>query len=954
MAASDIQDGRLVELYHRYVGEPDSKRDVYGYWLFLMGTVAGILGFVIYEVGVVMGGQNWALRRVAIVLAASGGVFGLLGIVTLLPVRRRAMQASIVGAAVALLSLPVFWQVYPGSWNVSSGTDYAPIIIAIYSLGVGVVAGVAVLVPIVTGEKGLLVEPELGIDSDASPVLLGEETEDAFFAVYEHPTNDWGWRIIQRDAVGESADLAPSDTDARLAIDDVRETIGDAGMLEITTAAFRLYKTEAGGWRWSLVRDDGSVLARSDEPAATRDEAESTVTFLKEAIPGASVIEIRSAAFDVSEDERGEWHWRLLDDQRQPLATDPDGYDDEATAQRATDRFVEGVDGTRILAFEVGIELLPGDAGWHWRVVDRQDRALVTSEAAYETRRSAEEAASDAADRVGDATIVERGTPGFECYGVGEGYRWRLRDDADDLIAHSPGAVERSETNRQLAERTREVVGSAETVEVAGADYEVYPVDEPASAEGASDGQAADDDAAGRAWNWRLVSADRRLLADSTETFADSGLAEEAAGRVREQALAAELIEFEQAAFQQYESGGEWRWRLIDEDGQVMADSGEEYGSREEVMDGMTTLKENAPDAEVLEIDTAAFEIYKTDAGEYAWRLIDEAGKLIAEGADTHPSRAAARDAVEFLTEHLDDARVRGMDTAIFQCSTDAEADVWDWWLVDTDGTILAEAGERYPTRDDATAAIANVKEAGDSAEIDEIGALTVQLRNGSGWHWRLIDRDREPVATGDRTYEDRGAALTDAHAIIDGADEAPVFELGDGVVWIDKTEDGWGWRLLDDDRETVAEAAERYDTRHAAVEAVETVQSRAPDAGTLEFETLAFELHRDEADGWAWRLLDERERVRAVSAADYEIRDDVQTAIDETKEIVGDSSILEIDEAAFEFHERGGGWIWRLVDENGRSLAESVEPHPSRQVAREEMLRVKEHGPNGETVVTW
>jgi uncharacterized protein YegP (UPF0339 family) len=942
MAASDIQDGRLVELYHRYVGEPDSKRDVYGYWLFLLGTVAGILGFLIYEVGVVMGGQNWALRRIAIVLAATGGVFGLLGIVTLLPVRRRAMQLSLVGSAVALLTMPVFWQVYPGSWNVSQGTDYAPIVIAVYSLGVGVVAGVAVLVPIVTGEKGLLVEPELGIDSDASPVLLGEEKQDAFFAVFEHPSNDWSWRIIERDALGEAADLAPSDTDARLAIDDVRETIGDAGLLEITTAAFRLYETDEGGWRWSLVRDDGSVLARSDEAAETRDEAESTVTFLKEAIPDANVIQIRSAAFDVSEDERGDWHWRLLDDRRQPLATDPDGYDDEAAAETATEEFVQGIDGTRILAFDVGVELVPGDGGWHWRIVDRDDRALVTSEAAYETRRSAEEAATDAAERVGDATVIDADEPGYELYAVGDGHRWRLRDDADDLIARSHETEVAAGAIQERAERTRDVVGDAETVEVSGADYEVYPQ------------RGTGPDGEGTTWHWRLVSADRRLLADSTETFEDNETAEEAADRVREQALAADLIEFEQAAFQQYESDGEWRWRLIDEDGQVMADSGEEYGSREEVMDGMTTLKENAPDAEVLEIDTAAFEIYRTDAGEYAWRLIDETGQLIAEGAETHPSRASARDAVDFLLEHLDDARVRSMDGAIFQLSTDEEADVWDWWLVDAAGKILAEGVERYPTRDDAIASISDVQEAGDGAEIDQIGALTVQLRNGGGWHWRLIDRDREPVAAGDRTYDDRGAALNDARAVVEGAAEAPVFELGDGVVWVDETDAGWRWRLLDADREPIAVSVERYESRHAAVEAVETVQSRAPDAETLEFETLAFELHRDEEDGWAWRLLDDRERVRAVSAAHYEVRDDVQTAIDESKDVVGQASILEIDEAAFEFHERGGGWIWRLVDENGRSMAESVEPHPSRQDAREEMLSVKEHGPEGETVVTW
>jgi len=935
MAASDIEGGRLVELYHRYVGEPDSKRDVYGYWLFLLGTVAGILGFLIYEAGVLLAGPNWGLRRIAITLAAAGGVSGLLGIVILLPVRRNAMKAALVGTAIALLSLPVFWAVYPGSWNVTQGTDWAPVIIAVYSLGAGTVAAVAVLVPVVTGEKGLLVEPELGIDSDEPPILLGEATEDAFFAVFEHPSNDWAWRLIQREAVGDTAELAPSDTDARLAVQEMRETIGAAGLLEITTAAFRLYRTEDGDWRWSLVRDDGSVVAVSDEPVATRDEVESTVTFLKEEIPAANVIEIRSAAFDVYADEGERWHWRLLDDRREHLATDPEGFGSESAADRATERFLDGIEARRILAFpQVGIELVPDEDAWRWRVVDRDDRALVTSERTFDTRRGTEQAAREAAERVSEATVIERGVPGFELYAAGDGQRWRLRDASDDLIAQSHGAIDDPDRLRSLAERTRDVVGDAEVVEVSGVDYEVYP--------------------AGGEWHWRLVAADRRLLADSAEAYEDEEAAEAAASRIRDQALAADLIEFEQAAFQQYESDGEWRWRLIDEDGKVMADSGEEYGSREEVMDGMTTLKENAPDAEVLEIETAAFEIYLTDDDRYAWRLIDETGQLVAEGVDDYANRSGARDAVDFLTENLDRADVRPMDDAVFQLSADADVDGWDWWLVGVDGRILAAGTDEYPTRDDATAAIESVREAGDGADVDRIHALTVQLRDGGGWHWRLIDRDREPVATGDRTYEQRGDALTDAHAVIDGAEEAPVFELGDGVLWVDKTDDGWGWRLLDADREPIAVSGHRYETRHAAVEAAETVQSRAPEAETIEFDTLAFERYRTEEDGWAWRLLDEREQIRGVSAASYELRDDVGDSIEETRDLAPAASILEIDEAAFEFHERDGGWIWRLVDENGRSLAESVEPHASRQAAREEMLAVKEHGPEGETVVTW
>ena len=66
------------------------------------------------------------------------------------------------------------------------------------------------------------------------------------------------------------------------------------------------------------------------------------------------------------------------------------------------------------------------------------------------------------------------------------------------------------------------------------------------------------------------------------------------------------------------------------------------------------------------------------------------------------------------------------------------------------------------------------------------------------------------------------------------------------------------------------------------------------------------------------------------------------------------DASIIEIDEPVFEFLERDDGWVWRLLDENGEPIAESVQAHESRQAAREEMRTAKEYGPDGEAVVTW
>jgi uncharacterized protein YegP (UPF0339 family) len=643
-------------------------------------------------------------------------------------------------------------------------------------------------------------------------------------------------------------------------------------------------------------------------------------------------------------------------------------------AESDTREFVEEVEEARVLALEsLGIELFEaeapaepvasdggaveadpeagadGETAWRWRVIDGDDRHLVTGESTHPTRRDAETAADDVAGRLADASVIEYGASAYEVYRSGDEWRWRLRDDVDDVLATGAAADGDEDGARESAKRARAAVHGADIVEFEGAASVVSP--------------------AGDAGPGRLVAADRSVLADSTEAYDDREAAETAADRVREQALAADLVEFEQAAFQQYESDGEWRWRLIDEDGQVLADSGESYEDKAEVTEGMRTLKEHAPDAEVLEIDTAAFEIYRTDGGDYTWRLIDEGGKLIAESATAHPSRAAARDSVDFLLEHVDEAAVRPMERAAFQLF--AEADAWGFWLVHTDGTVLAEGADRHPTYDDATSAIEAVRGASEDAPVTTIGDLAVQLRQDSGWHWRLVDRDHEPVAAGERTYEDRGAAMADVERLTADVADAPVFDVGTGVVWVDRTDEGWRWRLVDEDRDAVAAGPSTYDSESAALEAVETVKARAPAADTIDIDTLAYELYREDAgaaagddgdadgDGdaaaqWRWRLIDEGEQVLAVSAAGYADREAAEDAIEAARSTTGRASIIEVDEVAFEFHERDDGWIWRLIDENGSPLAESVETHGTRQDAREEMLAVKEHGPEGETIVSW
>jgi uncharacterized protein YegP (UPF0339 family) len=54
------------------------------------------------------------------------------------------------------------------------------------------------------------------------------------------------------------------------------------------------------------------------------------------------------------------------------------------------------------------------------------------------------------------------------------------------------------------------------------------------------------------------------------------------------------------ATFELYEdSSGEYRWRLVHDNGNIIADSGEGYASRQKARQGIDSVKNNAPDAEI-------------------------------------------------------------------------------------------------------------------------------------------------------------------------------------------------------------------------------------------------------------------------------------------------------------------------------------------------------------------
>ena len=46
---------------------------------------------------------------------------------------------------------------------------------------------------------------------------------------------------------------------------------------------------------------------------------------------------------------------------------------------------------------------------------------------------------------------------------------------------------------------------------------------------------------------------------------------------------------------------GEHRWRLVHDNGNIIADSGEGYASKQKARQGLESVRRNAPDADIVE-----------------------------------------------------------------------------------------------------------------------------------------------------------------------------------------------------------------------------------------------------------------------------------------------------------------------------------------------------------------
>ena len=230
-------------------------------------------------------------------------------------------------------------------------------------------------------------------------------------------------------------------------------------------------------------------------------------------------------------------------------------------------------------------------------------------------------------------------------------------------------------------------------------------------------------------WRWRLRHDNGEIIGDSGEGYASKSNAKRALSRVREHVAAADYLRVDPTAFELFrDAAGEWRWRLIHENGNILADSGEGYSSRSKARQGAESVRTNAAAAAVDDGEgeptggdgDATIEVYEDNAGEWRWRLIHRNGNLIADSGEGYASKGGVEDAVERLKTYAGDADILDVGAAAFEIYED-DAGEWRWRLRHRNGNIVADSGEGYGSRSDAVEAVTNVKAHAPNADEETV-----------------------------------------------------------------------------------------------------------------------------------------------------------------------------------------------------------------------------------------
>ena len=285
-------------------------------------------------------------------------------------------------------------------------------------------------------------------------------------------------------------------------------------------------------------------------------------------------------------------------------------------------------------------------------------------------------------------------------------------------------------------------------------------------------------------WRWRLVHRNRNIVATSGEGYSSDRAARRGLRSVKRNAPGADVVwlpsetdpdpesdhvvDDPQASVELFEDeGGDHRWRLRHDNGQVLAISSRGYSSESSVADRLSSARRVVGPAEYLTFDPAGFEVYRDAAGEHRWRLVARNGRIVADSGEGYGSRSGAREAVETVARVAGNAPVDTDDHPGFELYED-DAGEHRWRLVAGNGETVADSGEGYSTAADAHEAADRVHEYAPDADRVTVGDATVELfEDEAGEHrWRLRHRNGRLLAIATDGFASRSNAVANLNRV--------------------------------------------------------------------------------------------------------------------------------------------------------------------------------------------
>lgn len=282
-------------------------------------------------------------------------------------------------------------------------------------------------------------------------------------------------------------------------------------------------------------------------------------------------------------------------------------------------------------------------------------------------------------------------------------YRWRLRHRNGQIIAGSGENFERRSGAQNGIQSVKRNSFGADIIEHEDEEVDEEPIEEESNAEFEVYSDKKDE------WRWRLKHDNGNIIADGGEGYSSKSNALRAVDSVVEHLGPATYLDVDPTAFDVYrDEAGEWRWRLIHKNGNILADGGEGYSSRSSVRRAVDSLMN---DVEAMET-----EVYEDKAGEHRWRM-KRNGEIVADSGEGYSSEGEAENGLERVEKYAPGADVLDIGEAAFEVYED-EGGEFRWRLRHRNGNVLADSGEGYSSRSGAETAVDRVKRNGATAAV--------------------------------------------------------------------------------------------------------------------------------------------------------------------------------------------------------------------------------------------